>query len=88
MRAVILRKFGPPDVLVPGQLPEPVAGSGEVVVDVELASVTFVETQVRAGRPPSPSMRPALPAVLGNGVGGVVADTGPAPTPASSAGAW
>jgi len=77
MRAVILRKFGPPDVLVPGQLPEPVAGSGEVVVDVELASVTFVETQVRAGRPPSPSMRPALPAVLGNGVGGVVADTGP-----------
>jgi NADPH2:quinone reductase len=54
-----------------------VAGDGEVVVDVELANITFVETQVRAGRPPHPSMLPALPVILGNGVGGVVAEVGP-----------
>jgi Zinc-binding dehydrogenase len=40
-----------------------------VLVDVDLASITFVETQVRAGRPPNPAMLPKLPAILGNGVG-------------------
>jgi NADPH2:quinone reductase len=48
-----------------------------VVIDVEFASVTFVETQVRAGRPPHPSMLPALPAILGNGVGGTVGEGSP-----------
>jgi NADPH2:quinone reductase len=43
---------------------------------VELASITFVETQVRAGRPPNPAMLPTLPAVLGNGVGGTVVAVG------------
>lgn len=76
MRAVIVREFGPPEVLVAGEAPEPPAGEGEVAVDVELANITFVETQVRAGRPPHPSMLPALPAILGNGVGGVVAEVG------------
>jgi NADPH2:quinone reductase len=72
-----MREFGPPDVLVPADVPEPAARDGEVVVDVELANVTFVETQVRAGRPPHPSMLPALPAILGNGVAGIVAAVGP-----------
>ncbi|HET8953960.1 MAG TPA: zinc-binding dehydrogenase [Solirubrobacteraceae bacterium] len=44
---------------------------GEVVVDVAYASVTFVETMVRAGRAPHPSLVPALPVILGNGVAGL-----------------
>jgi NADPH:quinone reductase len=76
MRAVIVQEFGPPDVLVAGEAPEPSAGEGEVVVDVELANVTFVETQMRAGKPPRPGMLPALPMIPGNGVGGVVAAVG------------
>jgi NADPH:quinone reductase len=76
MRAVIMQEFGPPEVLVAGEMPEPAAGEGEVVIDVEYANITFVETQLRAGRPPHPSMLPTLPAILGNGVGGVVAQTG------------
>ena len=76
MRAVVIREFGPPEVLEPAEVAEVRAGSGEVVIDVEFASVTFVETQVRAGRPPHPSMLPALPAILGNGVGGTVAGAG------------
>ena len=48
-----------------------------MVIDVEFANVTFVETQVRAGRPPHPSMLPVLPAVLGNGVGGTVGEGNP-----------
>jgi NADPH2:quinone reductase len=55
---------------------DPVAGVGQVVVDVEYASVTFVETQVRGGRAPNPAMIPSLPLIPGNGVGGIVGDTG------------
>jgi NADPH:quinone reductase len=74
VRAVVIREFGPPEVLEPAEVAEVAAGPDEVVIDVEFANVTFVETQIRAGRPPHPSMRPALPAILGNGVGGTVAD--------------
>jgi NADPH2:quinone reductase len=76
MRAVVMREFGPPEVLRAAGADEVRAGPDEVVIDVEFAGVTFVETQVRAGRPPHPSMLPALPAILGNGVGGTVAGTG------------
>jgi NADPH:quinone reductase len=47
-----------------------------VLIGVEFANVTFVETQVRAGRPPNPAMLPRLPVLLGNGVGGVVSAVG------------
>ncbi len=73
MRAVVIREFGPPEVLEPSEVVEVRTGPDEVVIDVELANVTFVETQVRAGKPPHPSMLPPLPAILGNGVGGTVA---------------
>ena len=76
MRAVVIREFGPPEVLESAEVAEVRAGPGEVVIDVEFANVTFVETQVRVGRPPHPSMLPALPAILGNGVGGTVSGTG------------
>jgi NADPH2:quinone reductase len=76
MRAVVLHEFGPPAGLVVDRLPDPVPGPGQALVEVELASVTFVETQVRAGRPPHPAMAPVLPVVPGNGVGGRVAAVG------------
>jgi NADPH2:quinone reductase len=76
VRAVIIREFGPPTVLRPGQVAEVTAGPDEVVIEVELCGVTFVETQIRAGRAPRREMLPALPAILGNGVGGTVAEVG------------
>ena len=78
MRAVVMRAFGPPNVLEVAEVPDPEPGPGEVVIDVDYASVTFVETQVRAGHPPNPRMLPELPAVLGNGVGGTVSAIGSA----------
>ncbi len=77
MRAVVLRRFGPASKLRCEEVPAPSAGEGQVLIDVEVANITFVETQVRAGRAPNPAMLPTLPAVLGNGVGGVVASVGP-----------
>jgi NADPH:quinone reductase len=76
MRAVVMREFGPPEVLQPAEVAPVTPGPGEVVIDVKTCGVTFVETQIRAGRPPRREMLPALPAILGNGVGGTVAVTG------------
>jgi NADPH2:quinone reductase len=66
VRAVWLREFGPPSVLVAGEADEP---DGEAVIDVVHANITFVETQVRAGRGPFAVHLPMIP---GNGVGGTV----------------
>src|SRR5439155_24651321 len=82
MRAVLLRAFGPPSALVATEVAEPVAGPGQVLIEVEFASITFVETQVRAGKPPNPAMLPALPVVLGNGIGGRIRALGPEVDPA------
>jgi NADPH2:quinone reductase len=71
-----MQGVGPPEVLVATEEADPVPGEAEVLIDVEYANVTFVETQVRAGRPPHPAMLPGLPVILGNGVGGVVAHVG------------
>lgn len=50
MRAVMLYEFDPPSTLTPVEVPEP----GQVVVRVALANITFVETQVRVGKPAEP----------------------------------
>ena len=71
MRALMLRKFGRPDVLVPVELADPVAGPGQVVVEIAFSNVTFVETEIRGAR--FQIRRCCPPVILGNGVGGVVA---------------
>ncbi|MFC0100651.1 zinc-binding dehydrogenase [Micromonospora marina] len=48
MRAVWLREFGEPEMLVPGTAPDPAPGPGQVLVDAAHANITFVETMFRA----------------------------------------
>jgi NADPH2:quinone reductase len=74
MRAVWMKEYGGPSVLVARDTPDPVPGRGQALVEVGYANITFVETQFRArGFGP---VRASLPVVPGNGVGGVVAAVG------------
>lgn len=75
MRAVWLTKTGGPEVLVPGDAPDPVAGPGQVLIEVAFSNVTFVETAGRAGRFSPFKIEP--PVILGSGVGGVIVAVGP-----------
>src|SRR6266568_2723648 len=81
MHVVEAKSFGGPDVLVPGEAPDPVAGHGEVVVDVAAADVMFLDARLRSGWgvnffPVEP------PYVPGGSVAGVVSAVGPGVDPA------
>jgi NADPH:quinone reductase-like Zn-dependent oxidoreductase len=49
MKAAYIEKFGGPEVLQYGDLPDPVAGPGEVVVDVHAATVNAADWKFRGG---------------------------------------
>jgi NADPH2:quinone reductase len=41
MRTALVTRFGAPEVLVTDEAPDPVAGPGEVVIDVAVADVLW-----------------------------------------------
>ena len=73
MRAIRVRAFGEPDVLRIEELPDPVAGAGQVVVRVRAAGVNPVETYIRSGKYAS---KPNLPYTPGNDAAGEVESIG------------
>jgi NADPH2:quinone reductase len=75
MRVVEATRFGGPEVLVPSQAPDPVAGTGQVVVEVSVAAIDFVQTQLRRGFTPGPPL-PDPPYVPGATVAGQVSSVG------------
>ena len=77
MHAIVIEEFGPPRVLELREVADPECASGEVLIEISFSSVTFVETQIRAGRAPHVSMLPQLPVIPGNGVAGTVVAAGP-----------
>src|SRR5438552_15448842 len=68
MKQVYFEQHGGPQVLKYGDLPDPLAGPGEVVVDVAAASVNAADWKVRAGQY-GPSK---FPFTVGRGFSGVV----------------
>ncbi|MFD6157979.1 zinc-binding dehydrogenase [Nocardia sp. NPDC060256] len=75
MRAVQAVEFGGPEVLSVREVPEPVAGAGEVVVDVAAADVMFLDTRLRSGWG-GEYFKLATPYVPGGAVAGVVSAVG------------
>lgn len=51
--AIVYTRLGGPEVLEPIEVPEPVAGEGQVVVDVQAAGVNPIDAKLRSGQRPS-----------------------------------
>jgi hypothetical protein len=50
MKAAFIEQYGGPEVLKYGDLPDPIAGPSEVVIDVVAASVNGADWKVRVGQ--------------------------------------
>ncbi len=73
MKAAYFERHGGPEVIRYGDLPDPVAGPGEIVVDIHAASVNGADWKVLAGRY---SQLDDFPYVLGRDFSGTVAALG------------
>jgi NADPH:quinone reductase-like Zn-dependent oxidoreductase len=72
MKAAYIEKFGGPEVLKVGDLPDPAAGPGQVVVDTVAASVNGADPKVAAGD----YKQTKFPLILGRDFSGVVSALG------------
>jgi NADPH:quinone reductase-like Zn-dependent oxidoreductase len=75
MKAAFFERFGDPYVLQYGDLPDPVAALGEVIVDVRAASVNAADWKFRAGQYPNAGAT-KFPAIPGRDFSGVVGALG------------
>lgn len=73
MKAVVINATGGPEQLTVADMPDPVPGPGEVLLDVAYAGCNWADTQVRVGIYPHPM---TYPMVLGFEVSGTVAALG------------
>jgi NADPH:quinone reductase-like Zn-dependent oxidoreductase len=72
MKAAYIEKFGGPEVLKYGDLPDPIAGAGQVVVDTVAASVNGADPKVAAGD----YKQATFPVILGRDFSGVISALG------------
>ncbi|WP_214105815.1 NADP-dependent oxidoreductase [Acrocarpospora catenulata] len=79
-RAYVYREHGGPEVEGLADLPRPVPGPGQVLVEVRAAGVNPVDWKRRTGYTPPGAPPEALPAVFGSEVSGRVAEVGPGVT--------
>jgi NADPH:quinone reductase-like Zn-dependent oxidoreductase len=77
MKAVLLVGHGGPEMLRYGDVPDPTAGPGEIVVDVHAASVNAADYKVRLG---SYDSKLKFPYILGRDFSGLVSAIGPGVT--------
>ncbi len=74
MKAVVVARYGGPDVLSYEDVPVPTLGSGDVLLRVEAAGVNPGETKIRAGEF---AAYHTPPFILGYDLAGIVAERGP-----------
>lgn len=73
MRAVVCRTFGPPEALVVEEMDDPVAGDGQLLVEVKAAAVTFPDTLMLEDKY---QYHPTPPYIPGGEAAGIVAAVG------------
>jgi len=76
MRAVVIHRFGGPEVLALEDRPNPSLKPRDVLIDVRAASLNPIDFKLREGKL-WPILRPSFPIGLGSDVAGVVRATGP-----------
>ena len=81
MKAVVIHATGGPEQLTLADVADPLAGPGEVLLDVAYAGCNWADTQVRIGIYPHLM---TYPMVLGFEVSGKVAALGPGSAPSRS----
>ena len=74
MRAVLCREYGPPESLKVEDVDDPVAGEGQVVIDVKACAVNFPDVLIIQNLY---QFKPPLPFSPGAEVAGVVSSVGP-----------
>ncbi len=72
MKAAYIQQFGGPEVLKYGDLPDPIAGPGQIVVDTVAASINGADPKVAAGD----YKQTKFPLILGRDFSGVVSALG------------
>jgi NADPH2:quinone reductase len=79
MKAVRHHRFGPPDVLVLEDVPDPTPGPGQLLVRVAAAGVNYADLLLRGETGPTARFRPeiTLPVTPGLEVAGAVLAAGP-----------
>jgi NADPH:quinone reductase len=65
VHAIQITECGGPEVLIPAELPDPAPGPGELLVDVAVAGVNYIDTYQRQGIYPMPL--PFVPGMEGAG---------------------
>ncbi|MFG2007007.1 zinc-binding alcohol dehydrogenase family protein [Spirillospora sp. NPDC048911] len=72
MRAIQITEFGGPEVLNVTELPDPVAGDGQLLVEVSRAGINYADTHQAENSYLSPSTLPMVPGgeVVGRAAGG------------------
>ena len=71
MKAVVIHRFGPPEVLIYEDVPDPQPGAGEIRIRVHAATVNRVlDVSLRSGR--EAARGPILPLIPGVDCAGVV----------------
>jgi NADPH:quinone reductase len=73
MKAVRIHAYGGPEVLRLDDVPDAVAGPGEVLLRVRAAGVNFADTQRRSG---TAGRQVPLPAILGSEAAGIIVAVG------------
>jgi NADPH:quinone reductase len=77
MRAIVVNEFGPPEGMRVAEVPAPQPGAGEVLVEVHMAPVNYVDLLVVGG---TYQFLPTRPFIPGKGPAGVVTALGPGVT--------
>ena len=74
MKALLCKRHGPPDTLSYEDVPDPIAGEGEVLIDIRAAGVNFPDVLIIQNLYQT---KPPLPFAPGAELAGVVSAVGP-----------